>query len=56
MLRKWERPAFGFKVPNRQLLLFTTLEFDGNGILGVQQHGFAKYSVAATAMVLLLPS
>lgn len=60
MLRKWERPAFGFNVPNRHLLLLTTLEFEGNEILGVEQHGFAKYNVAAAAMFevlfLLLPS
>jgi len=60
MLRKWDRPAFGFKVPNRQLLLLSTLELDGNGILGVEQHGFAKYNVAAADMFqvlfLLLPS
>lgn len=53
MLRKWERPAFGFKVPpNRQLLCSSSLELDRNGILGVQEHGFDRFKVVA-AMVLI---
>jgi hypothetical protein len=44
MFRNCDRPAFGFKVPNLPHLLLSTLEFDGNGILGVKQKqdGFAK--------------